>query len=57
MNYYIQQRFFIYYMAEEKIFTSYIGDSRCTCRNKKPHRPMRLWGNSVFKVKRLCYFR
>ena len=36
MNYYIQQRFFIYYMAEEKIFTSYIGDSRCTCRNKKP---------------------
>lgn len=30
MNYYIQQRFFIYYMAEEKIFTSYIGDSRCT---------------------------
>ena len=48
MNYYIQQRFFIYYMAEEKIFTSYIGDSRCTCRNKKPHRPMRLWGKQCF---------
>ncbi len=56
MNYYIQQRFFIYYMAEEKIFTSYIGDSRCTCRNKKPRR-CGFGENSVFKVKRLCYFR